>query len=305
MPLLRRFSQIFLLFICVSNLPATAVPTTTEVTVRFRIVKDYMIIVPVTINGSGPYDFVLDTGSNNTMLDQKLAEELALPRGGDRTGLGVMGSATLSAVSADLVSIAGATIAGKDLFLFVSPNLKGLPPKVRGILGEDFLQNFDVLIDYRHQVIQLESGLVSLAETLTGEHLPVQLSGTRQGKPTFRRLIVTGHIEELGNNSMSLLLDSGTDNLALFRESLGPGSNRLQFVEAGIKSSGLTMMETRTVRRLSLGRGGVDNVTVIALTGNPKSDSDGLIPTSFFHAIFISHQGRFVILNPSFPKTSR
>ena len=29
---------------------------------------NYMIVVPVTINGSGPYDFVLDTGSNNTML---------------------------------------------------------------------------------------------------------------------------------------------------------------------------------------------------------------------------------------------
>jgi hypothetical protein len=305
MPLRRYFSQIFLLFTCVSNLPATAVPTTTEVTVRFRIAKDYMIIVPVTINGSGPCDFVLDTGSNNTMLDQKLAEELALPHNGETEGLGVMGSATLSAVSADSLSIAGATVAGKNLFLFVSTNLQGLPPKVRGILGEDFLQNFDVLIDYRHQVIELESGLGSLAETLTGEHLPVQLSGTRQGKPTFRRLIVTGHIEELGNNSISLLLDSGTDSLNLFRQSLGAGSNRLQFVETGPKSSGLTTMETRTVRRLSLGHGGVDHVTVIALTGHPKSDCDGLIPTSFFHAIFISHQGRFVILNPSFPKEVR
>jgi predicted aspartyl protease len=302
MPLLHRFSQILLLFTCISSLSAIAAPATTDVTVKFRIARDCMIVVPVTINGSGPYDFVVDTGSNNTMLDQKLADELALPRGGDRTGLEVMGSTTLSAVSADSLSIASATVAGKDLFLFASSNLHGLPPKVRGLLGEDFLQNFDVLIDYRHQIIQLESGVGTLAETLTGEHLPVQLSGTWQGRPTLRRLIVTGHIEELGNNAMSLLLDSGTINLSLFRESLGPGSNRLQFVEAGIKSSGLTTMETRNARRLSLGRGGVDDVTVIAVAR--QSDTDGLLPTSFFHAIFISHQGRFVILNPSVPRVN-
>jgi hypothetical protein len=106
MSILQRFSQILLLFTCISTLPAIAAPATTEVTVRFRIVKDYLIIVPVTINGSGPYDFVLDTGSNNTMLDQKLADELALPRGDDTTSLGVMGSTTLSSVSANSLSVA-------------------------------------------------------------------------------------------------------------------------------------------------------------------------------------------------------
>jgi hypothetical protein len=305
MSLLRRFSHIFILVTCISSLPAIASPATTGVTVRFRIVNDYLIVIPVTINGSGPYDFVLDTGSNNTMLDQKLAGELALPRGSESTSLGAMGPAAVSAVSADSVSIAGATVAGKELFLFASANVHNLAPRVRGILGEDFLQHFDILIDYRHQVVQLESGPGTLAETLTGEHLPLQLSGTRQGKPTFGRLIVTGHIQELGGNSISLLLDSGVNSVNLFRESLGHDSNRQQFVEASIKSFGLTTMETRTVRRLSLGQSGIDDVTVIALTGHPTSDTDGLIPTSLFHSIFISHQGRFVILNPSFPKASR
>src|SRR5580692_9603373 len=104
MSFLRRFSQIFLLLACISSLPAIASPAPTEVVVRFRMVKDYLIVVPVTINGSGPYDFVLDTGSNSTMLDQKLAEELALPRGSDTTSLGVMGSTTLSSISADSLS---------------------------------------------------------------------------------------------------------------------------------------------------------------------------------------------------------
>jgi len=158
---------------------------------------------------------------------------------------------------------------------FSSPLLtcKIFPPKSRGILGEDFLQNFDILIDYHHQIIQLESGLGTLAETLTGEHLPVQLSGALRGEPTFRRLIL--------------------------------GASRQMFEGAPFNSSGLTTMETRTVRRLDLRKDEVNDLTVIAHTGQPESDTDGLIPTSLFHSIFISHQGGFVILNPSRPKKSR
>ena len=59
---IRRLSRIFLLLICVSGLPAVATPAT----IRFKIAKDFLIVVAVTINVSGPYDFVLDTGSNNT-----------------------------------------------------------------------------------------------------------------------------------------------------------------------------------------------------------------------------------------------
>jgi hypothetical protein len=44
---------------------------------------------------------------------------------------------------------------------------------------------------------------------------------------------------------------------------------------------------------------------VVALSRQTDFDSDGLIPTSLFRSIFISHLGRFVILNPSFAGTTR
>jgi hypothetical protein len=302
---IRRFIHIFVLLICVSSLPAIAAPAITEVTARIRIVNDRMIVVPVTINGSGPYDFLLDTGTTNTMLDQKLADELALRREGEKTVLGLRGAMSLSIVHINSLSIAGATVASKDLFLYTYAKLHGLPSNVRGLLGEDYLQNFDVLIDYRHQVIQLESCLGSMAETLRGEHLPIQLNGTVQGEPTFGRLVVTGHIRDLGDNSLSLLIDSGANNLTLFRENLGAGSYQQAFVDNGFRLSSLTTIDRRTVHSLSLGKREVYDLSVIAVGGHPDPDVDGLVPTSLFHSIFISHQGRFVILNPSFPKASR
>ena len=301
-----RFSQIVPLLTCVSSLSAIAAPSITEVTATFKIVNDYLIVVPVTINGSGPYDFVLDTGSNNTMLDQKLAEELALPRGGEATVMGIAGSTSVAAVNANSLSIAGAIVDGKDLCLSTVARMHALPARVRGILGEDFLQHFDVLIDYRHRIIRLESGLGQLAQTLVGERVPLQLSGTNQGGPLPGRLIVIGHIPGLGDNPISLLLDSAANNLTLFRETLGPGSIRQEFVDAGaLKSSEISMVETRTFRRLNLGRSQVDDLTVVAIAGRQEQDVDGLVPLSLFHSIFISHQGRFVILNPSLPKGSQ
>jgi hypothetical protein len=59
------------------------------------------------------------------MLDQKLADELALTHSSERISVGVMGSATVSAVYANSSSVAGATVAGKDLSLFASTDVKG------------------------------------------------------------------------------------------------------------------------------------------------------------------------------------
>jgi predicted aspartyl protease len=298
---IRGFGQAFVLFSFMYSLPAIAAPATTEVTARIRIMNDYMIVVPVTINGSGPYDFVLDTGTSSTMLDQRLADDLGLRRSGETTALTPRGPMTLSVVHANSLSIAGATLASEDLLLLTYIKLPGLLSKTRGVIGEDFLRNFDVLIDYRRQVIQLESGPGSMAETLRGEHLPVEVNGAVHGEPTGC-LVVTGRIRELGDNSLSLLIDSGVNNLTLFRENLGVGARRQTFVNVDFISARLDLMETRIVQRLSLGKREVYDLPVIAVSGHPFPDVDGLMPTSLFHSIFISHQGKFVILNPSFSR---
>src|ERR1700756_2110777 len=43
-----------------------------------RFVERSIIIVPVTVNESGPYDFVLDTAAQVTTVDPALASELHL-----------------------------------------------------------------------------------------------------------------------------------------------------------------------------------------------------------------------------------
>jgi len=259
-----------------------------------------MIIVPVRINGSEPYDFMLDTGCGKTMVDRKLAEELHLSRVGDSTVVGVLASAKMLVVHANSISVAGAVVSGGDVYSSDHLTTTG---KVRGVLGEDFLKNFDVLIDYRHDVIQLESPGGEMAETAIGEHLQLELNGTYHGQPTHNRLVVSGHIQELGDKPMSLLLDSGANDLTLFRDTLGSGANQQAPLRIGSFNKWiLSSAQTRKVRSLSLGSISASNLTVVALSRRADVDTDGVVPTSLFHSILISHRGRFVILNPCFPK---
>ena len=58
--------------------------------------------VPVTLNGAGPFPFVIDTGSNRTVISEVLAARLGLPAGGDlkvRTATGVVTSTGVTRTS--------------------------------------------------------------------------------------------------------------------------------------------------------------------------------------------------------------
>ena len=121
-------------------------PTSAVVTVKIKLDSLSMIIVPVSINGSGPYDFLLDTGCAKSIVDQKLADHLGLSRVGEKTVVGALASAKMSVVHVDSLSVAGLTATGGEIFS--SDHAATVTGKVRGILGEDFLRNFDLLIDY-------------------------------------------------------------------------------------------------------------------------------------------------------------
>ena len=231
MSLKHCFSRIVALIAFTICLPAIAAAQAEPVsaakimTARIKIAESSLIVVPVMINGSGPYDFMLDTGCQPDDAGSEAGRRTCASTSGRKKMVTVQHTEIVSSVRVDSISVAGA--AASVQVVIASDQVRRLPIKVRGVLGEDFLQNFDVLIDYRHQVLQLEAGLGSLAHTLSGA-LPLQLTGVLGGKPTARRLIVSGHMTEFGDNPTSLVLDSGTNYLVLFQADLGPTSTDRQ-----------------------------------------------------------------------------
>ena len=301
MPQFSLNNYLTALFSVAFTLSAAAIPPVeTSSTVNFTTSQDFMVIVPVSINGAGPFHFLLDTGTSRTMVDRKIAEQLSLPRVDQSMAIGAQGTVSVLHVHADSVSMGGFTIPG--LTITVMPKNAGLPEKVRGILGEDFLERFDLLLDYRHHVIELQSGDGPLTESVVGERLPIRLQGMMEDGPVVGRLIVFAHALELGRANVSLQLDSGVNSLVMFGgpQSLGAGAMQQNLDIAGSvqSSSGVSGYSTM-IQQLWLGSKVVRNITAFAPPARPGMDTDGLMPTSAFNSIFISHSQKFVILDPT------
>ena len=283
------------------TLPALAItPGEEPQRFKFTTLQDFMVIVPVSINGTGPFRFLFDTGTSRTMVDRQIANRLSLPGVGQSIAVGIEDTASISLVHADFVSMAGFTVPG--LTLTVLPKNAGLPEKVSGILGEDFLEQFDLLIDYRHHLIELQSGGGPLGDALAGERLPVRLEGMMEDGPVIGRLILSAHARELGRKDVSLLLDSGVSSLVVFGgpQSLGAGAvqQNLDITGSLPPSTGVSAYAA-TIEQLWLGNKMVRNVTALAPPAKRGMDTDGILPTSVFGSIFISHSHRFVILDPT------
>ncbi len=115
------------------------------------------IIVPAFVNGRGPVDLILDTGSTLTCLDDSLADELALPRRLGAVGVGAAIGMTgpVKLLRVDSLRI-GATLATNITVCALDLRaLQHVSPGARGLLGLNFLKSFRVGIDFRRRVIQL------------------------------------------------------------------------------------------------------------------------------------------------------
>jgi hypothetical protein len=104
---------------------------------RFRLVERSQIIAPVTINHTGPYDFLVDSASQITMVDPSMAAELHLKIQSTTAEVVGIGLRTLASIAQlDLLEVGSRVIANP---LVVVKNLGHLPatdPHICGILGE-------------------------------------------------------------------------------------------------------------------------------------------------------------------------
>lgn len=107
--------------------------------------------VPVTIEGAGPFDFMIDTGSQATAVTTQINEGLQLTPFGTATLVAMASTRPVDVVEVDSISFGNQTI--HDL---VSPVLDRKNVGADGILGLDSLQDFRVLIDFREETIAIQ-----------------------------------------------------------------------------------------------------------------------------------------------------
>lgn len=107
---------------------------------------------PVTVNGQGPFDFVVDTGANRSVISAELATKLGLALGPDQPVNDAAGVASAPTTNARLA-------VGKrpeaDLILSVLPAsaIGGL-----GMLGLDRLADQRLTLDFKGRRLWIEGG---------------------------------------------------------------------------------------------------------------------------------------------------
>src|SRR5215469_12546792 len=107
-----------LAFVLVPALSAEAHCPGNVASIRPRFIERSIIVVPVMLNGHGPYDFVLNTGGQITIVEPTLAAELHLTSQGTTHVIGT--SSYVQASYAQLESLGAGAYTIKNMLLLVS-----------------------------------------------------------------------------------------------------------------------------------------------------------------------------------------
>ncbi|PKP93504.1 MAG: hypothetical protein CVT75_05940 [Alphaproteobacteria bacterium HGW-Alphaproteobacteria-14] len=107
--------------------------------------------LPVTVNGTGPFAFMIDTGSQATAITHEIRSALDLAPAGTAVLVGMASRRTV-----DLANVARIDFGSNSFTDFVAPVLMREHVGADGIIGLDALQDFRVVIDFRNHTIAVE-----------------------------------------------------------------------------------------------------------------------------------------------------
>ena len=88
---------------------SAAAQTTDTTSVPMRLVEG-LPVVQVTLNGNGPYDFVVDTGSNITRVQSQLLSQLSIPPGQELVVHTTTGLTHQRRTTAESIGVGGLTV---------------------------------------------------------------------------------------------------------------------------------------------------------------------------------------------------
>ncbi len=283
-------SLLLTLAITLSSMLAAQVRQANNI-VKFRLHDKYLIVVQTMINGVGPFNFLLDTGATHTVIDPDLARQLRLP---------IIGEASLTTVS-DVrqdrlvrlrsVRVGDSEVSELGAVIDKLDQIRLKAPGIRGVLGEDYLSNFDFLIDYKERILRFNG------DASAGERCRFETMGLYHGLPTTNRLLINAEFMDVSDGKVQLQLDTAAKMPELFP--VRPNTFQSQpWAGSMAFSSGPNGTTIRSHTAIKVGTTTVEDLDVVQSRRGVAFDAVGLLPAAIFHRIYISHSGGFVVLNP-------
>lgn len=259
-------------------------PPTSTGAVRFDSHAPGETVVKVTIDGQGPFRFLLDTGSSHSAVAEALVARLEAPPVARTTMTTATG--TIECLVVRLTSVAIGSAVAEELLPTVLPaaSLALLGERLDGVIGQDFLSARNYTIDFRQR--QLVWG--DTEAPAGADRLPLRSINDR---PLVE-------LPQPSGETIVLVPDSGATHLVVFNP------QRFRFVPERLSGmrvntlGGSEDIRSVVIHSLAVGRRTLSQVRGGLLDGGTfgPERGDGLLPLHIFDRVYFNNSEGYMAL---------
>ena len=169
--------------------------------------------VSATVNGQGPYDFIIDTGSSHSLVFENLAAIQAFPLTGDppRTVLGLSSSHPHPTYLIGDIALGPVTLKDATTVILADWTVKERSPQ--GVIGLDLLRDYRVVFDAEAREILLYAAADNLGPAF-GEWKQAPLETAEFDRDAGELFTITAR---LNRSPTRFLLDLGASGTVINR----------------------------------------------------------------------------------------
>src|SRR3982074_1794258 len=217
-----------------------------------------LILLPVKVNGRGPFEFILDTGAGTSLLSPEVAKQLKVKVLSSKEGHSAGGKVAVSLAKVDSLAVGEAKLDDVDVGIVDLSHIgKTIGAKIDGDLGYNFLKHFRVTINYRDCEIRFDDpkGVESFARSAKTE------VSIRLANPAKPLLLVDVYAN--GRGPFQFAIDTGTSTTTTTPElakDLGLKTSPIGPVTTG---GAHVDVKTGTLASFQVGGAKIDNMSVV------------------------------------------
>ena len=263
--------------ICLLATPRLLAGSTTP----FRLGEQGGVIVPVMVDGAGPFQMLLDTGATHSAITERVRAIVGAKAVAQSHVISPTTTTLRPVVAVEDWSVGPITV---DVVLptVVPDGSFDREAKIEGLIGQDVLAGLRFTIDFRRRVIEWRD------TPATGD-IALHLAFERG------RFLIT-----LPHSTVRLVPDSGAGAIVLFEVA---GRLPLDVLETGQMvefsvSDATTRARRVKIRELRLGSRRIRNLAAVAITRTDldPAEGDGLLPLHLFERVTFDGPARLLIL---------
>jgi predicted aspartyl protease len=224
--------------ILIALLTASFQATSTNAQVPFTWDSTGHVVVPALVNGKGPYDFILDTGADESAVYAWFAKSLELPKGESRELSGATGSEQMTVTRLSTLGVGGHVVGNIDAD--TAPD-RSDGAKIAGIVGVDLMAHKLAVIDFACKTFALRP-VENVGANIVGKNAKLIKAGSIRGGNQLTLLVTVNGV--VG----TAVLDTGSRSTQInstFAAAVGISPNSDAFKDVATRGATKTSISAR------------------------------------------------------------